>query len=208
MSVCKAQPVLHWIDSAIQNGTHVRTDFHGIGNWKPREWEKKTSWNRYEFFFRFRLRYLYGGHHVSETAGDVDELAFGYVRVLGGCVVHAQPPGQKPNYADQPRAVEHVRPAPVFQHVPAERERDRHADRTAFWTKTIGHNYYHLSRRTVSRLAVHKTTLTQGGLVLTVTERAIWNNKYFTKNFWKNTLYKINSSLRKNVAPSLHIKTF
>lgn len=33
MSVCKAQPVLHWMDIAIQNGTHVSTDFHGIGNY-------------------------------------------------------------------------------------------------------------------------------------------------------------------------------
>lgn len=76
--------------------------------------------------------HLDGRHNVGQAARDVHELFLGYVRMLSGCVVHQQPPRQKPQDTDSPCAVEHVRPAKMFQYVSAERERKSHADRTAF----------------------------------------------------------------------------
>lgn len=78
------------------------------------------------------MAHLYGRYHVGETAGDVHQFPFGYVRVFGGRVEHEQPPGRKPHHAEQPRAVEHVRPAPPFHDEPAQWVRDGHADRAAF----------------------------------------------------------------------------
>lgn len=79
-----------------------------------------------------RGTYLDGGHDVVEAAVDGHQFALGYVRMLGGRVVHEQPPSQPPNRADCARAVEHVGPSQPFYYKSAQRVRDGHADRATF----------------------------------------------------------------------------